>query len=142
MQVVIRAIAQLILAILIAGLVQAQATDDEVLVLSISGNKVDVLENLTGTENQLDTITAYYAEIPETGRQELAELWQRMRRRTEDYQVAFRSGDTAEINETLDDLGVLWASIRTVHAREFTNAAAEVIESAYAGIFPFIQDSQ
>lgn len=142
MQVVIRAIAQLILAILIAGLIQAQATDDEVLVLSISGNKVDVLEKLTGTENQLDTITAYYAEIPETGRQELAELWQRMRRRTEDYQVAFRSGDTAEINETLDDLGVLWASIRTVHAREFTNAAAEVIESAYAGIFPFIQDSQ
>lgn len=142
MQVVIRAIAQLILAILIAGLVQAQATDDEVLVLSISGNKVDVLENLTGTENQLDTITAYYAEIPEMSRQELAELWQRMRRRTEDYQVAFRSGDTAEINETLDDLGVLWASIRTVHAREFTNAAAEVIESAYAGIFPFIQDSQ
>lgn len=142
MQVVIRAIAQLILAVLIAGLVQAQATDDEVLVLSISGNKVDVLENLTGTENQLDTITAYYAEIPEMSRQELAELWQRMRRRTEDYQVAFRSGDTAEINETLDDLGVLWASIRTVHAREFTNAAAEVIESAYAGIFPFIQDSQ
>ena len=142
MQVVIRAIAQLILAILIAGLVQAQATDDEVLVLSISGNKIDVLEKLTGTENHLDTITAYYAEIPETGRQELAELWQRMRRRTEDYQVAFRSGDTAEINETLDDLGVLWASIRTVHAREFTNAAAEVIESAYAGIFPFIQDSQ
>ena len=142
MQVVIRAIAQLILAVLIAGLVQAQATDDEVLVLSISGNKIDVLEKLTGTENHLDTITAYYAEIPETGRQELAELWQRMRRRTEDYQVAFRSGDTAEINETLDDLGVLWASIRTVHAREFTNAAAEVIESAYAGIFPFIQDSQ
>ncbi len=142
MQVVIRAIAQLILAVLIAGLVQAQANDDEVLVLSISGNKVDVLENLTGTENQLDTITAYYAEIPEMSRQELAELWQRMRRRTEDYQVAFRSGDTAEINETLDDLGVLWASIRTVHAREFTNAAAEVIESAYAGIFPFIQDSQ
>lgn len=142
MQVVIRAIAQLILAVLIAGLVQAQANDDEVLVLSISGNKIDVLEKLTGTENHLDTITAYYAEIPETGRQELAELWQRMRRRTEDYQVAFRSGDTAEINETLDDLGVLWASIRTVHAREFTNAAAEVIESAYAGIFPFIQDSQ
>lgn len=142
MQVVIRAIAQLILAILIAGLVQAQATDDEVQVLSISSNKIDVLEKLTGTENHLDTITAYYAEIPETGRQELAELWQRMRRRTEDYQVAFRSGDTAEINETLDDLGVLWASIRTVHAREFTNAAAEVIESAYAGIFPFIQDSQ
>jgi len=142
MQVAIRAIAQLILAVSIPGLVQAQATDDEVLVLSISGNKIDVLENLTETENQLDTITAYYAEIPEMSRQELAELWQRMRRRTEDYQVAFRSGDTAEINETLDDLGVLWASIRTVHAREFTNEAAAVIESAYAGIFPFIQDPQ
>lgn len=142
MQVVIRAIAQLILALSIPGFVQAQATDDEVLVLSINGNKIDVLENLTETENHLDTITAYYAEIPEISRQELAELWQRMRRRTEDYQVAFRSGDTAEINETLDDLGVLWASIRTVHAREFTYEAAEVIESAYAGIFPFIRDPQ
>jgi hypothetical protein len=142
MKALTRALPLIILAASIPDIVLAQATDEEVVVLSIDGNKVDVLEDLPESETHLNIITAYYAEIPEISRQDLADLWQQMRRRTEDYQVAFRSGDTAEINETLDDLGVLWASIRTVHAREFTNAAAEVIESAYAGIFPFIQDPQ
>jgi hypothetical protein len=130
----------LLLSLAIPGIVPAQTADEEVMVLSISGNKVDVLESLPQTGTHLDTITAYYAEIPEISRQELAELWQQMLRRTEDYRVAFRSGDTAEINETLDDLGYYWASIRTIHAREFTTEAITEIESAYAGIFPFIRE--
>ncbi|MDA0689557.1 MAG: hypothetical protein O2948_13040 [Proteobacteria bacterium] len=140
MKVFTRVFPLLILSVLIPGIVPAQTADEEVIVLSISGNKVDLLENLPETGTHLGTITAYYAEIPEISRQELAGLWQQMRRRTEDYRVAFRSGDTAEINETLDDLGYYWASIRTIHAREFTAAAISVIESAYAGMFPFIRE--
>lgn len=117
-----------------------QAAEEEVIVLSITGTKVDVLENLPASESHLNIIATYYAEIPEISKEELAGLWQQMRQRTEDYQVAFRSGDTAEINETLDDLGYYWASIRTIHAREFTAEAIAAIEAAYAGIFPFIQD--
>ena len=131
-----------LIAALISGPAFAQGADEETLVLRIGGNKVDVLENVPSPKTHQAIITAYYTQIPEASRAELAELWQQMKRRTEDYQVAFRSGDTAELNETLDDLGLYWATIRTVHAREFTEAAIAAIESAYAGIFPFIRDPQ
>ena len=117
-----------------AGLTNAA----EETLLTISGNLIDIDATIAVDSEPQILVNRYYALLPESLQEELIGYWRRMERRAEDYQVAYRSGDTAEINETLDDLSFYWASVRTLHAEEFTQAVIETLESAYAEVFPFI----
>lgn len=82
----------------------------------------------------------YYALVSSTWQAEYSELRDFMNRRSEAYQIAFRSGDTAEMNENLDELAFFWASIRTLHAQMFAPEAIEDLESTYARIYFFIRE--
>lgn len=119
-----------------------QQSEEEPVLLSITGNLIGLDESINLNTNSKQIAHAYYALLSEETSTELLTLWRRMERRTEDYQVAYRSGDTAEINETLDDLSFYWASVRTLHANEFTQAVIEVLERSYADSFPFINSAE
>ncbi len=123
---------------LLASTALGQQAEEEPVLLNITGNLIDLDESIDLNTSAEQIVHAYYELLNEERRTELLALWRRMERRAEDYQVAFRSGDTAEINETLDDLGFYWASVRTLHASEFTQNVIEILESLYAEIFPFI----
>ena len=72
----------------------------------------------------------------------MTELHHKMARRAEDFEVAYLAADTAEINQTLDDLGLYWASIRTIHAEKFTEDVNVQLTRAYARLFKFIAAGQ
>lgn len=124
-----------------ATLVWAQQAEEETTLLTITGNLIDRLDSVDENDTADSVLASYYALLPETTRAQLAELRQNMDSRSEDYQVAFRSGDTAEMNETLDDLSFYWASMRTVHAREFTEAAIADITAAYYKLYRFLRSN-
>jgi hypothetical protein len=62
-----------------------------------------------------------------------------MDRRMEDYEVAFAAGDTAEINEIVDDLSAYWARIQQIHFEVFTLAAMQDLVGAYAALYFLIE---
>lgn len=128
----------ILIIVLCASTALGQQAEEESVLLSITGNLIDLDESIDLDTSAEQIVHSYYELLNEERRTELLALWRRMERRTEDYQVAFRSGDTAEINETLDDLGFYWASVRTLHAGEFTQNVIEILELFYAEIFPFI----
>lgn len=124
-----------------ATLVWAQQAEEETTLLTITGNLIDELDSVDENDTAESVLDSYYALLPEATRIELMELRRNMDRRSEDYQVAFRSGDTAEMNETLDDLSFYWASMRTVHAQEFTEAAIAEITAAYNKLYRFLRSN-
>ncbi len=115
---------------------QDQTEDDTtLLIMSSLIGEIDLPADTTARE----TINAYYELLSATTDSELSTTLTNLNRRTEDYQVAFRSGDTAELNEIVDELVLYWAAIRSVHIREFAPEVVALLESAYAEIYPFIQ---
>lgn len=119
----------------------AQQAEEETTLLTITGNLIDQLDSVDENDSADSVLASYYSLLPEAKRAQLAELRENMDRRSEDYQVAFRSGDTAEMNETLDDLSFYWASMRTVHAQEFTEAAIADITAAYYKLYRFLRSN-
>lgn len=129
-------------ATLIASVLPAYGAEEELTLLTITGDLIGELESIQGIENPNVIITAYYAELSGEARAELVALRRRMDRRLEDYQVAYTAADTAEINETLDDLSFYWASMRTIHAQKFTEAAFQQLSAAYGELFEFIKEAE
>jgi hypothetical protein len=127
--------------LLSATLTWAQQAEEETTLLTITGNLIDQLDSVDASDTADSVLDSYYALLPETTRAQLMQLRQNMDRRSVDYQVAFRSGDTAEMNETLDDLSFYWASVRTVHAQEFTEAAIAEITAAYYKLYRFLRSN-
>ena len=58
--------------------------------------------------------------------------------RMEDYEVAFAAADTAEVNEIYADLTRFWAEIQLIHYQEYTSAAMDELQTAYAGLYELI----
>ena len=58
--------------------------------------------------------------------------------RMEDYGVAFAAADTAEVNEIYTDLTRFWAEIQLIHNQEYTSAAMDELQSAYAALYELI----
>lgn len=112
---------------------------EEILRISRS-NLVHKIDNLAPDLKPNQILDEYYALVSSNQQAEYAELRDFMNRRSEAYQIAFRSGDTAEMNENLDDLAFFWASIRTLHAQMFAPEAIEELESTYARIYFFIRE--
>lgn len=118
------------------------AAEEELTLLTITGDKIDTLETLPTSSEPDVIIVAYYAELDGEQRAELVALRRRMDRRLEDYQVAFTAADTAEINEILEDLSFYWASMRTIHAAEFTEAVIRQLAKAYGQLYEFIRGEE
>jgi len=115
------------------------SAEEEFTLLTITGDLTDKLELQSDNENPNAVINAYYAELDTEIRGQLLTLRHRMDRRLEDYQVAYTAADTAEINEILDDLSFYWASMRTLHAAEYTDGALEQLHGAYRELYEFIR---
>lgn len=130
----------LLLAVLLGpgSVTLAQQDQEDAILLTITGDLIGELESLDESAGPGTVINGYYALLPQQTQDRLAALRANLNRRGEDYLVAFRSGDTAEMNETLDDLGFYWASIRTIHAREFTEAVIAQLNEAYGALYEFV----
>lgn len=126
----------LLLAMLGAGTLQAAEEED--VVLTITGNLIGPIETLAEDASPLRIIYSYYALLPDEPHAELDRLRLALSNRIPDYEVANRAADTAELNEVVDDLGFYWASIRSIHAREFTAGVAETLNQAYGELYPVI----
>ena len=115
----------------------AHGQDDEVL-LTISGDRIDVLAEGEVSGNADELVMRYYELLPPDSQDQLLTLRRRMDRRMEDYEVAFAAGDTAEINEIVLDIAAYWVRVQQLHFEEFTPAAMAQLGDAYAELFPLI----
>lgn len=132
-----------ILFIAIFGFAQASyGAEEELTLLTITGDLIGKLESLNEDANPGTIINSYYELLDQQTGEQLLSLRRRMDRRLEDYQVAYTAADTAEINETLDDLSFYWASIRTLHASEFTEEVIGQLAEAYGELYDFIRTSE
>ncbi len=114
------------------------AAEEEFTLLTITGDLIGDIETLDENSDPETIISSYYELLNQESREELQSLRQTMDRRVEDYQVAYTAADTAEINETLDDLSLYWATIRTIHSDKFTDSVNETLQAAYGEIYSFI----
>ena len=112
--------------------------EEEYTLLTISGDLIGELDSTVNSDNPNTIIAAYYTQLEDESRAELVALRRRMDRRLEDYQVAYTAADTAEINEILDDLSFYWASMRTIHAQEYSEGAISQLHAAFGQLYEFI----
>lgn len=114
---------------------------DEAPVLRITG---DLISSQTTINQQppRSLIADYYSLLPEDLQSQATGLQEQLAQLLPDYQVAFASADTAELNGVMAKAGFVWASIRTLHAQQFTQEAAISLSRAYGDLFPFIASSQ
>lgn len=117
----------------------ATAAEQE-LVLTITGDRIDLLNNGEDLVDPNGLVLRYYQRLPRALQERLQLLRRRMDRRTEDYEVAFAAGDTAEINEIVDDLSAYWTRIQQIHYQEFTPAAMQQLGAAYGELYTLIAD--
>ena len=117
--------------------IAAHGQDDEVL-LTITGDRIDLLVEGEASGNAEELVMRYYELLPADSQDQLLTLRRRMDRRMEDYEVAFAAGDTAEINEIVLDISAYWVRVQQIHFEQFTAAAMAQLADAYAEIFPLI----
>ena len=114
---------------------------EEAPILRITGN-------LIGSQPVIDAqpprslIADYYSLLPEDLQSQATDFQQQLAELLPDYQVAYAAADTAELNGVMAKAGFVWASIRTLHARQFTAEAATSLSRAYGDLFPFIASSR
>ena len=113
----------------------AFAAEEEILLL-FTGDRVDRLAT-KGTETE-DLISHYYERLAAPVQERLAALRNQLHNRIDDYEVAFAAADTAEINEIVSDLSWYWAEIQLIHYQEYTEAAIDDLQSAYAALFKLV----
>lgn len=116
------------------------AAAEQELVLTITGDRIDLLSNGEELGDANDLVLRYYQLLPQALQEQLWLLRRRMDRRTEDYEVAFAAGDTAEVNEIVDDLSAYWTRIQQIHYQEFTPAAMQQLGAAYGELYALIAD--
>lgn len=125
-------------ALTAASAISAQSTDDEPVLLTITGNLIGKLDTIASDTEADLVISSYYDLLDEELRLELNRLRASLDRRSEDYVVAFRAADTAEVNQIVDELSFFWASIRTSHANEFTDEVIVQLNVAYGQLYEFV----
>lgn len=126
-------------ATLLAQLAQPALAADEEVLLTITGDRIELLKNGEQLDDADYLVLRYYQLLPLALQERLQLLRHRMDRRMEDYEVAFAAGDTAEINEIVDDLSAYWARIQQIHFEEFTLAAMQDLVGAYAALYFLIE---
>jgi hypothetical protein len=126
-------------ATLLAQLAQPALAADEEVLLTITGDRIELLNNGEQLDDADYLVLRYYQLLPLALQERLQLLRHRMDRRMEDYEVAFAAGDTAEINEIVDDLSAYWARIQQIHFEVFTLAAMQDLVGAYAALYFLIE---
>ena len=113
------------------------AAEEEVL-LFLSDDRIDLLASDGNEPGAEDLIRRYYGLLAAPTQERLAALQMQLANRMEDYEVAFAAADTAEVNEIYADLTRFWAEIQLIHYREYTSAAIDELQTAYAGLYELI----
>lgn len=113
------------------------AAEEEVL-LFLSDDRIDLLASDGNEPGAEDLIRRYYGLLAAPTQERLAALQMQLANRMEDYGVAFAAADTAEVNEIYTDLTRFWAEIQLIHNQEYTSAAMDELQSAYAALYELI----
>ena len=113
------------------------AAEEEVL-LFLSDDRKDLLASDGNEPDAEDMIRRYYGLLAAPTQARLAALQMQLANRMEDYEVAFAAADTAEVNEIYTDLTRFWAEIQLIHYQEYTTAAMDELQTAYAALYELI----
>ena len=113
------------------------AAEEEVL-LFLSDDRIDLLASDGNEPDAEDMIRRYYGLLAAPTQARLAALQMQLANRMEDYEVAFAAADTAEVNEIYTDLTRFWAEIQLIHYQEYTTAAMDELQTAYAALYELI----
>lgn len=114
------------------------AAEPEPPILRITGNLIDEIQELDQETDANKVIDAYYSRLDTDTKNEAYALRDDLAALVPDYEVAFNSADTAELNNVVSDFALVWAKIRTLHAREFTPAARRQLRHTYERLFPLL----
>ena len=104
---------------------------EEDLLLSISGDLIDVVKTVGEDTEPAIIIDTYYSELENTAKEEAASLRRNLTRLIPNYEIAYAAADTAEMNSVLSEVGYHWAVLRTFHAKHFTDQARAELYRAY-----------
>ena len=128
-------------ALCVAGLssLSATAAEEELLLLTIEGDLVGKIETLASGDDSAVIINSYYGLLPEEARSKLRILRRQLASLIPDYEVAYTASDSAELSEVIDEIDLLWATIRTLHAQGFTSEVVSLLNEAYSAVFSFIE---
>ena len=113
------------------------AAEEEVL-LFLSDDRIDLLASDGNEPDAEDMIRRYYGLLAAPTQARLAALQMQLANRMEGYEVAFAAADTAEVNEIYTDLTRFWAEIQLIHYQEYSTAAMDELQTAYAALYELI----
>ena len=114
------------------------AAEEESQLLTISGDLIGKLDDIGPNLEAQQVIKRYYAELPDAVRSRLQSLQNELSAIQPNYLVASAAGDTAELNELMDDLVARWAKLRTTHSQYYTTEVVQVLDSAFAEIYEWL----
>ena len=113
------------------------AAEEEVLLL-LSDDRIGLQASDETEPSTEGLIKRYYELLSAPTQKRLAALQMHLANRMKDYEVAFAAADTAEVNEIYADLSRYWAEIQLIHYQEYTSAAMDELQTAYAGLYKLI----
>ena len=113
------------------------AAEEEILLL-LSDDRIGLQASDDTEPSTEGLIKRYYELLAAPTRKRLTVLQMQLANRMEDYEVAFAAADTAEVNEIYADLTRFWAEIQLIHYQEYTSAAMDELQTAYAGLYELI----
>ena len=114
------------------------AAEEELQLLTISGDLIGKLDDIGPNLEAQQVIKRYYAELPDAVRSRLQSLQNELSAIQPNYLVASAAGDTAELNELMDDLVARWAKLRTTHSQYYTTEVVQVLDSVFAEIYEWL----
>jgi len=114
------------------------AAEEELQLLTISGDLIGKLDDIGPNLEAQQVIKRYYAKLPDAVRSRLQSLQNELSAIQPNYLVASAAGDTAELNELMDDLVARWAKLRTTHSQYYTTEVVQVLDSAFAEIYEWL----
>lgn len=127
-----------IFLILQLGYFTAHGQDQELTILSIEGDLIAPLAEETGDSDPEVLIERYYEKLGTGTARRLRTFFTELGRLSTEYNIAFNAADTAEVNELVEDTVMVWARIRTLHARHFNAEATQQLLLAYETLFPLV----
>ncbi len=115
--------------------ISSHAAEEELVILTIEGDLIGKIETLDNEEDYSQIISNYYLLLPTEVQAQIETLHFQLSALIPDYEVAYLAADSAELSEVMDEIDVLWNSIRMLHTQYFTAEVVELLNQALSSVF-------
>lgn len=131
--------------ILALYLLSAQSAEEEIVLLTIDGDRIDVVgsydESPTDRAEALLMVDAYHRLLPSDSLELVSSHHAQILALIPDFEVAYAAADSAENDNVMSDIDTHLANIQSVHAKEFTEEVSGLLRKAYQLILPVFGDN-